>query len=121
MWFWWFLFVCDLLIPVAMICMGRVLWKHPPKNINNLYGYRTRRSMKNRDTWQFAQTYCGRLWWKIGWIMLVASLLVQIPFYHSTERTMGIMSCILCSVECIALCLSIVPTERALKRNFPGL
>lgn len=66
MWFWWFLFCCDLLVPVTMIVSGRIMWKHPPKNINGLMGYRTSRSMKNMDTWLFAHDYCGRLWWKIG-------------------------------------------------------
>ena len=27
MWFWWFLFVCDLLIPIFMIVLGRMMWK----------------------------------------------------------------------------------------------
>ena len=27
-WFWWFLFVCNLVVPVAMIGAGRMMWKH---------------------------------------------------------------------------------------------
>ena len=66
MWFWWFIFVCDLLIPIIMITAGNMMWKHAPKKINRIIGYRTARSMKNIDTWNFAQKHCGRLWWKIG-------------------------------------------------------
>ncbi|MBO5057040.1 MAG: SdpI family protein [Lachnospiraceae bacterium] len=62
MWFWWFMFVCDLLIPVFMIICGRMMWKNSPKSINGIIGYRTTRSMQNKDTWRFAHDYCGRLW-----------------------------------------------------------
>ena len=53
MWFWWFMFCCDILIPVTMIACGWMMWKYCPKNINGLVGYRTSRSMRNMDTWKF--------------------------------------------------------------------
>ena len=56
------LFICNLLIPVVVIVTGRIMWKHYPKNINGLVGYRTTLSMKNMDTWKFANEYCGRLY-----------------------------------------------------------
>ena len=59
MWFWWFMLICDLIIPIAMVIGGRMMWKHYPKNINSMSGYRTTRSMKNMDTWKFANDYCG--------------------------------------------------------------
>lgn len=118
MWFWWFMFVCDLLIPILMIGSGRMMWKHPPKNINRNIGYRTTLSMKNMDTWKFAHDYSGRLWWKIGWIMLIPSALVHVLLYRSSENVIGIVSSILCTIQCVILIVSIFPTERALKRNF---
>ena len=39
------LFFCNLLIPVVVIVTGRIMWKHYPKNINGLVGYRTTLSM----------------------------------------------------------------------------
>lgn len=118
MWFWWFMFVCDLLIPILMIGSGRMMWKYPPKNINRNIGYRTTLSMKNMDTWKFAHDYSGRLWWKIGWILLVPSVLVHVLLYRSSENVIGIVSSILCTIQCVILIVSIFPTERALKRNF---
>ena len=64
MWFWWFMLICDLIVPIVMIIGGRMMWKHCPKSINGIVGYRTNRSMKNMDTWKFAHKYCGKLWWK---------------------------------------------------------
>lgn len=113
-----FMFICNSLIPLLMIFFGRVMVKHPPKSINGIYGYRTSMSMKNMDTWNFAHEFCGKLWWKIGWIMLVLSMLIQIPLVHSGEKTIGIVGGVLCSVQCVVLILSIFPVERALKKNF---
>lgn len=118
MWFWWFMLACDLITPVILIIAGRMMWKHCPKMINGIYGYRTGRSMKNMDTWKFAHDHCGRLWWKIGWIMLSPSILVLLPFFHSNKDIIAAVGLILCSIHVIVLIISIFPTEAALKKNF---
>lgn len=118
MWFWIFMFICNLIIPLLLIIAGRMMWKHCPKKINSIVGYRTSRSMKNMDTWKFAHTYCGQLWWKIGWIMLVLSIIVQLPFVKATENQVGVVGAIICTVQCVVLIVSIFPTEKALKRTF---
>lgn len=117
-WFWWFMFVCDILTPALMIGCGRMMWKHPPGSINGLLGYRTPRSMRNMDTWRFAHDHCGRLWWKLGWIMLILSALVCFLFYGRPENVIGTAGGILCLIQCAVLVVSIFPTEKALKKNF---
>jgi uncharacterized membrane protein len=101
-----------------MIVCGRMMWKNPPKSINGIIGYRTSRSMKNMDTWKFAHDYCGRLWWKMGWIMLIPSIIIQLPIYNSADNTIGMVGGILCTVQCVFLIISIFPTETALRKNF---
>lgn len=118
MWFWWFMFVCNLLIPVILIIAGRMMWKHCPKKINTVYGYRTKRSMKNMDTWRFAHNYCGKLWWKIGWFSLFPSVVVQIPFFERSKDVIGIVGGIICMIQVVILIASIFPTEAALKKTF---
>ena len=118
MWFWWFMTGCNLIVPAATIFAGWMMWKHCPREINGIIGYRTKRSMKNGDTWKFAHDYCGRLWWKIGWIMLIPSAVVQIPFYKSSYGIIGIVGGVVVLVQCIILIASIFPTERALKNTF---
>lgn len=118
MWFWWFMLCCDIMIPIIMILCGRMMWKNPPQNINGLMGYRTSRSMKNMETWKFAHEYSGKLWWKIGWIILIPSIIVHIPFSQATDNTIGIVGGILVFIQIIILICSIFPTEKALKRTF---
>lgn len=112
------MFIFNLLIPVLMIIIGKMMYKHTPKTINGVYGYRTSMSMKNEDTWKFAHDYCGRLWYKIGLIMLIPSVLVQLPFVKSSTDTIGIMTVVLETVQICVMIASIFPTEKALRKTF---
>ncbi len=118
MWFFWFMFICDLLIPATFLICGWVMWKQTPEKINRRVGYHSKRSMKNTETWKFANEHCGRLWWRIGWIMLFLSVAVQLPFMHSGKDIVGIMGGVLCTVQSLLLIVSAVPTEIALKKTF---
>lgn len=55
------MFVCNLLIPLVMLIGGYFMYKHPPKKISGIIGYRTSRSRMNEDTWSFAHEYCGKV------------------------------------------------------------
>ena len=101
------LFFCNLLIPVVVIVTGRIMWKHYPKNINGLVGYRTTRSMKNMDTWKFANEHCGRLWYKMGLFMLAFSVLVSVLLLRTNDNTYSMISLIFVLLQCIILIVSI--------------
>ena len=116
--FWWFMFICNLLIPIIMVIAGLLMWIKCPKEINSFFGYRTTRSMINTDTWKFAHNYCGRLWFILGLITLIPTVIAQIPFYNSSEKVIGIVGTIIMTVQCAILIISIFPTEIALKRTF---
>ncbi len=118
MWFFITMYICNMTVPGVMLLGGYLMYKHPPKEINGMIGYRTTMSRKNRDTWEFAHDYCGRLWIKIGLIMLIISAFVQLPFLHSSDDVVGIMTLVLESVQVIALVCSIIPVEAELKRKF---
>ena len=118
MWFWWFILICDCLIPAIMIIAGRMMWKHCPKNINSLIEYRTTRLMKSMDTWKFAHEYCGKLWWKLGWLIMILTALMYIPLYQSNDNMIGIAGVVLITIQCTVLIISIYPTEKALKEHF---
>ena len=108
-----------VVIPVILIIFGWIMWKHPPKKVNKICGYRTKRSMTNMDTWKFAHEYCGKLWWKLGWIMLILSVVVHTVFHDCSHgeatEPVGI---VLCYIQAAVLLVSIVLTENALKKNF---
>lgn len=112
------MFICNLLIPLTMLLAGCWMLKCPPKEINGLIGYRTGMSQKNKDTWAFAHQVCGRLWTRVGAVLLLATILVQLPFARSGEDAMGVVTMILEAVQLVVLLGSILPVELALKRTF---
>lgn len=116
--FWAFMLIMNLLIPVTMIGFGSYFIKKAPKEINSFFGYRTSRSMKNKDTWEFAHHYCGRLWRYMGWIMLSISVIAMLLVIGKDTDLVGDFGGILCSVQTALLIVSIFPTEVALKRTF---
>lgn len=115
----WYLFACNLLIPAMMIIGGYWMKKRPPRQINGLVGYRTTRSMKNMETWKFAHDLCGKLWLRIGLILLIPTLVAQLSLLHSADDDLiGVVSLIIVGVQLAALILPIIPVERALKKTF---
>lgn len=110
--------ICDCTIPVLMIITGRMMWKHCPKKINGIVGYRTKMSMINMDTWKFAHDYAGKLWWKVGVGLLGPTMLIHIPFHGASDDTMGILCIIILVIQLVFLVETIFQTEKALKNNF---
>jgi uncharacterized membrane protein len=111
-----FLFVCCMLVPGSMIGFG-MLWKsNPPKNINNLYGYRTSMSMKNKDTWNYAHRYIGRIWYLLGIITAVLSVIILFIFKNSFKFES--ITIYLVFIQIALLCVGIIPTEISLNKNF---
>lgn len=111
-------FICNLLIPLIMVIGGYCMYRHPPKEINGLIGYRTAMSMKNKETWLFAHDYCGKLWLKTGLPLLAVTVLAQLPFIHANENTFGVIATILIAVQLAAILVTIPIVEKALKRTF---
>ena len=53
--------VVFLLPGIAFLIVGLVLFVFPPRKINNLYGYRTSRSRRDIESWNFAQRYSAKV------------------------------------------------------------
>ena len=116
---WIFILAMNLLIPLTMIGVGRYFINSAgPKEINMISGYRTTMSMKNKDTWQFAHIYHGRLCRIMGWVLtplVIITMLLVMGREGSTVETTGT---ILIIAQIVLLILSIIPTEMALRRTF---
>lgn len=110
--------VVAFLLPVIMLLSGLAWRKGGPKRINKAFGYRTGRSMKNQETWQFAHRFVGRIWFRGGIALSAVSLLSLLFFLSWDIGTMGIVTTVLIFVQLGVLLLSIPVTERELKRNF---
>ena len=116
--FWLFTLAADLLIPGSMLLLGRSFAKKPPGEINGGYGYRTARSMRNRQTWEFAHAYSGRFWVRAGRPTLAVSLVWMALLFGRDIGTVGKLGTILSGVQLIPFLAVIPATERALRREF---
>ena len=116
--FWIFMLLMDLLIPLTMIGFGKLFLTKAPKNINAVFGYRTTMSMKNRDTWEFAHKYCGKLWFRCGLVLLPLSVIPLIFVLNGNIDTIGTVGGVVSVIQLVPLVGSIFPTEAALKKTF---
>ncbi|WP_315108837.1 SdpI family protein [Clostridium intestinale] len=118
MWEEIFIFVSNLIIPAIMLFFGMIFKNQGPKKINGIYGYRTSMSMKNKETWDFAHRYCGKLWTKLGLIILFISIIISLIILSFDEKIQGIVVAIVVTAQTILLIVSIFPVEKELKKNF---
>ena len=107
-----------LMMPLLMIGFGLLFMKKPPKRINSLFGYRTKRSMMNQDTWDFAHQYCGKIWLVCGLVIIPLSLLPIMLVIGKNEQVISMTGSIILGIQVILLLASLIPTEMALKNNF---
>lgn len=116
--FWIYMLCMGLLFPAIMLVMGRYFMKTAPKEINYIFGYRTNMSMKNKDTWEFAHKYIGKLWFRFGWILVPITIIPMLFVLGKSEDTIGTVGAIVVAIDLIILISAIFPTEMALKKNF---
>lgn len=116
--FWLFTLATVLLIPGCMLYFGRRFQKKPPEEINSGYGYRTTRSMRSQEAWDFAQRYSGRFWIRAARPTLAVSLVWMLPLLGKEIGRVGSSAMVLTGLQMIPLLAVIPATERALKRKF---
>ncbi len=89
--------------------LGVVFYLFPPKKINPYYGYRTKRSMRNQQTWDAANKYSTVL-------MILAGILTLIS--GAIAVLLGASVLIPHIMIFVFLGLLLVLTERYLKEQF---
>lgn len=117
---WIFMLIMNLLIPAVMIGFGSYYATRAPKEINPLSGYRTTMSMKNKDTWEFAHHYCGKIWRFAGWVMVIPSAAAMLSVFGKDTSVVGHFSITVIVVQTVLLIASVIPTEVALRKTFDG-
>ncbi len=114
-WFWWFMLIFSLLIPTVMVVFGVVFMHKTPKKINTIFGYRTRRSMKDEKSWDYAHHYFGRLWAKWGSIIFFLSIIILINVSSKSVETISWIGFAIIMGQLIIMFTSILMTEKELK------
>lgn len=50
----------ELILPIAVIMVGVSVWRNPPK-MGEQFGFRTKRSQKSKEVWNYAQIAYGKV------------------------------------------------------------
>lgn len=116
--FWFFMLLMNAIVPFTMIGFGKMFLNNAPGEINWAFGYRTSMSMKNRDTWEFAHKYIGKIWYTWGIFLLAPSILPLFFVINRGEDAIGTLGGIIFMVQIVFLIGSIFPTEKALRKTF---
>lgn len=111
-----FLFIMTMMMPILMILIGLLWKKHPPKQINSFYGYRTAWSMQSQEAWDFAHAYHAKTWMFWGISLLIFSLAAMILIYR--KENYEIYDLVIVGMQMVVMLVSIVPTELALKKKY---
>ncbi len=107
------LFLLPAMSGPVYLLTGILMWRYPPKKINGWYGYRTPRSMKSREAWDFAQRYAARemiRWGILLTLLAPPGLFINLGF--TTDLLLGIL------LTTLFLALPIINTEKELKKRF---
>ena len=116
--FWIFMTLMTMLLPLVMLLLGLYFTRKSQKEINYLFGYRTTRSMKNKDTWEFAHKKIGKLWLAVGAIILPVSAVIMVLVLGQSKDVIGNTGSVIVLLQLVPLIATIFPVEKALKENF---
>ena len=107
--------------PLIILVVGIVFWMYPPKKINEFYGYRTTRSRKSQEAWDFAQRYSAKLMTIFGLAALIvaaAAHLFRNSLCFNSDFLMLYDICITLPLSIIVVLSPIVLTELELRKRF---
>ena len=100
----------ELIIAIVFDCvlMLGLSWyykKYPPKEINGIYGFRTRRTMANQDIWDVANKRNAQDLWKFAiylTVFSIALIVLNVPyafFLHMGALLIGLAIAIYASIH----------------------
>jgi uncharacterized membrane protein len=111
---WW----CAFIVPVVMVIWGVFAARFPAKAINESRGYRTARSKKNQETWDFANELFSRLLWQTGLAQGVLAFLLMRALRMIPHGTQAKLAIVLTVLQIVCEALLKMPVERALREKF---
>lgn len=110
-----FMLVSDLILPIIEIVTGRILWKYPSIDIDIRIGRRSTEFMKDEEKKKQLRERYGKLSWKLGWILLIFTVVIHILFFGSSEDAMGIVEIALNTMQILTILCSMLLSGRMWK------
>jgi uncharacterized membrane protein len=116
---WLSLLIANLMLVGLVTAFGFSMALEPPDR-NKLFGYRTPASQRSDAAWDFANRMWGRLTRVLGPAWAVVVLVAMLPVLGRSPDFIAYYGCGLLLLTTLAIAASVIPVERALKRDFDG-
>jgi len=114
-----YLGIMGLLIPATLLVFGFLLRYRTPTNRLGSYGYRTARSRRTQEAWEFSNKLAGKYWlWEGAVLLPVSALLLFLFSTRMAQQAYYVAYSILLGVQILGMCLPLPFVERALKDKF---
>jgi ACR3 family arsenite efflux pump ArsB len=104
-------------IPVPLGLFALAWRKNPPADIG-IYGYRTKLSMRSKESWDYAHKLCAKLFPRYNLILLIASEIVLFIGYAISKDHVMIIAICLLVIQTVLVFLMCIQIDRALKEKF---
>jgi uncharacterized membrane protein len=92
-------------VPVILAGSGLILLLRPPKNINGVYGFRTRLASKSERTWAYANGKAARLLVLFGIISLLLNVIIYVVCAYAFSAAGAASILAYTSIVCILFAL----------------
>lgn len=111
--------IAEIPTPIIILLVSALIWKNPPR-MSEGFGYRTKSSLKNEETWNAAQTLYGKYCTIMFSLVLFATVAADIAllFVKLNEDARMAAFLIIVAVQVAALIAVIVMVERKLNILF---
>ncbi|QAR29866.1 SdpI family protein [Ornithobacterium rhinotracheale] len=105
-----------LVIDLAISLLIVLFYFFPPKELNSIYGYRTKRSTKDQKSWNFAQKHSSQIMIYIPFFVIFSQILMILSGADVQEDFSFIIN-ISISIYIIGFIACFISTESALKKK----
>lgn len=108
-----------LILPVVVLIAGIILLAAPPQKINSIYGFRTKTSSKNEETWVYCNRLCAVFMIAVG----VVSIAAVCTTFKITAVLFGVLSVgeFVNILTIAAILLSVPVINYCCRRKFPSV
>ncbi|MCK9322837.1 MAG: SdpI family protein [Lachnospiraceae bacterium] len=108
-------FIIPEMMAVLFVLIGYLMVKTPPGKPNPYIGYRTSSTRKSQDSWDYGQKICGKMFLKVGAILIPLLLLINVSL-----NVIGGLESLVCMIitmviELVVLIVGVIYIEREMR------
>ena len=115
--YWFSMLGLDLIAPIVMIIIGRIL-KKSGRSMRSKLAFRTKMAKKNRNTWKYAHNFCGNFLLNMGGILIISSLYMLLLICEKDPSDIAVIAKTTCLLQSVSILIPFGFTELALRIKF---